>query len=322
MTMRAVQQSGWGAASKVLSVSDAVPLPPSPASDELGIKVRSVSIHPGDRHVIKGRPYLVRLVLAGKPWPTIPGMDFAGVVEAVGERAGDRFSVGDEVFGTTDLSLGAFAEHLVVKEGNVAIKPASVSWEEAASVATSGLTALQATRTGRPLEPNDKVLVNGASGGVGCFAVQLAKARGCEVTAVCSAEKADLVKSLGADVVVDYRGDVEQQLSGLSFDKILDLAGRGGWRPLLKREGDYVAVALPNPKTECIPCTLLSVLCCFPTRGRLFKQTVDAGDLEELARMLDGGELRAHVGLKLEGLEQLVVEVMGENGGGKTTVTL
>ena len=129
-------------------------------------------------------------------------MDFSGVVQAIGTGV-DHIAVGDDVFGTADVACGAFAEFVSVKEGNVVIKPPQVTWEVAATVATSGQTALQALRTGRAVGPGDRVLVNGASGGVGSFAVQLAKSMGAHVTGVCSTKNTAFVRSLGADDVVD-----------------------------------------------------------------------------------------------------------------------
>ena len=178
-------------------------------------------------------------------------MDFAGVVAGVGE-GGDRFSVGGGVFGTTDAAGGAFAEYLVAPVGPVCIKPSCVDFNSAAAVPTSACTALQAPRRqGSPTGKGDRVLVNGASGGVGTFAVQIAKAFGAHVTGVCSTQKLGLVKGLGADEVVDYtQEDIVRTSSirgNLKYDRIVDCVGNrsmGAWKGLLKPRGDFVAVSL------------------------------------------------------------------------------
>ena len=252
--MLAVKQHGFGGREQ-LSLCE---LPrPTPKEGFVLVRVAAVSIHAGDHHMLTGRPYLTRLIGLNE----IPGMDFSGVVEEVGPGLA-RFAAGDEVFGTTDTTGGAFAEYVSVAAKNIVRKPATVSWEEAACLPTSGMTALQALRLGSPVRAGQRVLINGASSGVGTFAVQLAKSMGAHVTGVCSTQNVEMVRSLGADVVIDYRTEsVEAGASAESgrYDKILDVAGRYGWRPLLKPRGSLVAVALPE--SECIPCVLCSIVC-------------------------------------------------------------
>jgi NADPH:quinone reductase-like Zn-dependent oxidoreductase len=175
---------------------------PTPGPDEVLVRVHAASVNPLDWHYLKGTPYLVRADRGiGKPEDPRLGVDFAGTVEAVG-RDVRRLKVGDEVFGG---KLGAFAEYVTVREARaITIKPRNVSFEEAAAVPIAAITALQALRDKGHIHAGQKVLVNGASGGVGTFAVQIAKAYGAEVTGVCSTKNLELVRSLGADHVIDY----------------------------------------------------------------------------------------------------------------------
>jgi len=202
---------------------------PQIADDEVLVRVHAAGVDRGVWHVMTGRPYPVRLAGYGlrSPKTPVPGMDMAGVVEAVGKDV-TRFRRGDEVFG---IGKGAFAEYARAPEGKLAPKPANLTFEQAAAVAISGTAALQALRDHGRVEPGQKVLIIGASGGVGSFAVQLAKVFGAQVTAVCSAGKADLVRSLGADHVIDYAredfADGERR-----YDVILDIGGNSSLRRL------------------------------------------------------------------------------------------
>src|SRR3954469_22144614 len=175
---------------------------PTPADNQLLVKVRAASVNPYDWHFVEGTPYIMRMgVGLRKPKDTRLGVDFAGTVEAVGKNV-TQFKPGDDVFGGRG---GAFAEYVCPRATRaVALKPANVSFEDAASVNIAGITALQALRDKGKLQPGQKVLINGASGGVGTFAVQIAKSLGADVTGVCSTRNVDLVKSLGADHVIDY----------------------------------------------------------------------------------------------------------------------
>ncbi|HMI37215.1 MAG TPA: NAD(P)-dependent alcohol dehydrogenase [Steroidobacteraceae bacterium] len=195
---------------------------PVPAADELLVRVHAASVNPLDFHYMRGKPYLVRLG-AGMGAPDVPrlGVDFAGTVEAVGSAV-THFKPGDEVFGGR---TGAFAEYVTVRESRaVVLKPANVTFEQAASLPIAAITALQALRDKGHLKPGQKVLVNGASGGVGTFTVQIAKAFGAEVTGVCSTKNLALVQSLGADHVVDYTQEDFTQ-SGQHYDVIVDTVG-------------------------------------------------------------------------------------------------
>ncbi|WP_239135483.1 NAD(P)-dependent alcohol dehydrogenase [Actinoplanes derwentensis] len=199
--------------------------PPAVADDEVLIEVRAAAVDPGVWIFMTGRPWAVRLA-SGIRRPRIPilGLDVAGVISAVGARI-TRFRAGDEVYGT--CRSGSFAEFATARETQLAIKPSGISFAQAAATPVSGVTALTSIRTAG-VRPGHHVLITGAGGGVGSFAVQLAKARGATVTGVCSTSKADLVRSLGADAVIDYTAE-EIDKDGAVYDVILDLAGS---RPL------------------------------------------------------------------------------------------
>jgi NADPH:quinone reductase-like Zn-dependent oxidoreductase len=190
---------------------------PVPGAGDVLVRVHAAGVDPGVWHLTTGQPYLLRLLGFGLRAPKLPvrGLDFAGTVEEIGDGV-TRFRPGDEVFGTCD---GAFAEHAIAREDVLAAKPARLSFEQAAAIAVSGCTALQALHDVRPKQ---HVLVIGAAGGVGSFAVQLAKHFGAEVTAVCSTAKTDLVRTLGADHVVDY---TREDFTSERYDLILDTAG-------------------------------------------------------------------------------------------------
>ncbi|MGH8222860.1 MAG: NAD(P)-dependent alcohol dehydrogenase, partial [Woeseiaceae bacterium] len=175
---------------------------PTPADDELLVRVRAASVNPFDWHYMRGTPYIMRIDTGlRKPKDLRLGVDYAGTVEAVGRNV-TQFKPGDDVFGGRN---GAFAEYVSVREqGAVVLKPANLTFEQAASVGIAANTALQGLRDGGEVQPGQKVLINGASGGVGTFAVQIAKSMGADVTGVCSTRNLDLVRSIGADQVIDY----------------------------------------------------------------------------------------------------------------------
>jgi NADPH:quinone reductase-like Zn-dependent oxidoreductase len=215
---------------------------PAPAADEVLVKVHAASVNPLDWHHLAGTPYLVRMGDGyGRPEDPRMGVDFAGTVEAVGAQV-RHYKPGDEVFGGRD---GAFAEFVTVHESHaLALKPSNVSFEQAAAVPIAALTALQALRDVGHVRAGQKVLINGASGGVGLFAVQLAKAFGTEVTGVTSTRNLELVRSLGADHVIDYtREDFTQDRQ--RYDLILDNVSTHSlsqYRRVLTPTGRYVMV--------------------------------------------------------------------------------
>jgi NADPH:quinone reductase-like Zn-dependent oxidoreductase len=215
---------------------------PAPADDELLVRVHAAGVNPLDWHTMRGKPYLMRLESGiGKPQEPRLGVDFAGTVEAVGKNV-TRFHVGDEVFGG---ATGAFAQYVVVREDRaVTLKPANVTFEQAASVPIAALTALQALRDKGRVQPGQKVLINGASGGVGTFAVQIAKSLGADVTGVCSTRNVEMVRSLGADRVVDYTRENFTQ-SDQQYDVIVDNVSNHSlldYRRVLKPDGILVII--------------------------------------------------------------------------------
>ncbi len=221
--MKAIVQDAYGN-SDVLKLQD-IPQP-VPGNGEVLISVRAAGVDQGVWHLMTGLPYLVRLFGYGLKKPKVPvrGREVAGVVEAVGAGV-SRFQPGDEVFGTCE---GSFAEYVCAKETLLASKPSNLTFEETAAAPISAVTALQAVRDAGEVAAGQKVLVIGAGGGVGSFAVQVAKASGAEVTGVCSTGKVEMVRSLGADHVIDYtREDFEG--AGVLYDVIIDTAGN---RPL------------------------------------------------------------------------------------------
>jgi NADPH:quinone reductase-like Zn-dependent oxidoreductase len=219
---------------------------PTPKDNELLVKVRAASVNPLDWHMMRGSPYIMRLDAGiGTPKDDRMGVDFAGVVEAVGKDV-KQFKVGDEVFGGRD---GAFAEYVRVREeGAVVLKPSNITFEQAAAVPIAGLTALQALSDEGHLQRGQKVLINGASGGVGTFAVQIAKSMGAEVTGVCSTRNVEMVKKLGADHVIDYTKENYTD-AAVQYDLIVDTVGSQSLlanRRVLKPDGIFVIVGGPK----------------------------------------------------------------------------
>ena len=205
--------------------------------------MRASSLNMGDVDYLRGRPFFARLGTGlRRPKNAILGLDVAGQVESSG-RAVSRFAPGDEVFtDMTDHGFGAFAEYVAVPEDRLAHKPGSLTFEEAATIPQSAILALQGFGGGRPIQPGQKVLVNGASGNVGPFAVQIAKAAGAEVTGVCRTAKMDMVRAIGADHVIDYTAE-DFTRSGERYDRILDVAGHHSIfasRRALSQGGAYV----------------------------------------------------------------------------------
>src|SRR5438445_1435382 len=221
---------------------------PVPNDDQVLVRVRAASVNPLDWHVIEGAPYIFRLMGVGlfKPKETQLGVDFAGTVEAVGRNV-TQFKPGDDVFGGR---TGAFAEYVCRRaKGAVALKPANITFEQAASVNIAGITALQGLRDKGKVQPGQKILINGASGGVGTFAVQIAKSYGADVTGVCSTRNLELVRSLGADHVIDYTKE-DFAKSEQRYDVILDNVPNHSLsecRRILTPKGKYVMIGGGGP---------------------------------------------------------------------------
>jgi NADPH:quinone reductase-like Zn-dependent oxidoreductase len=243
--MKAVVYTSYGPP-EVLEIRDIKK--PVPNDDQVLVRVRAASVNPYDWHFIRGTPYIMRMMMGGLRKPKDPrvGVDYAGTVEAVGKNV-TLLKPGDEVFGNR---TGAFAEYVCVRADRaVALKPANVTFEQAASVPVAALTALQGLRDHGKVQPGQKVLINGASGGVGTFAVQIAKTLGADVTGVCSGRNVDLVRSIGADHVIDYTKE-DFTKSNERYDVILDNVGTqplSGFRRVLKPQGICVMIGGGGP---------------------------------------------------------------------------
>ncbi len=298
---------------------------PALAEDGVLVRVRAASVNPVDWHTVTGKPYLVRLQ-AGlrKPKSGLLGVDFAGTVEAVGARV-NGFQPGDEVFGARSGALGEY-----VCARTVVPKPANLTFEEAAAGPVAAVTALQGLRDKGRLQPGQKVLINGASGGVGTFAVQIAKALGAEVTGVCSTGNVDLVGSLGADDVIDYTKD-DFTRSGRRYDLMLDNAGNRSWsdcKRVLDDNGTLVFVGGPKknpfigPMGHCVRVLIASM-----PEGRsvkMFIAQVTKEDLNFLCELLEAGKVKPVVERRYElsGAPEALRYLGQGHARGKIVVTL
>jgi len=216
--MRAMIRERYGEPAKVLKLKEIAR--PEAGEGQVLVRVHAAGLHRGDCLVVRGKPFLMRMATGWlKPKVASPGFDVAGVVEAVGSGV-TGFAPGDEVFGSTEGASGACAEFALAKASGLAHKPGNISFEEAAAVPTSALAALHGLRAGG-LQAGQRLLINGASGGVGSFAVQIGKALGAEVTGVCSTKNLEMVRTLGADRVVDYT-HVDFAKGSDTYDLILD----------------------------------------------------------------------------------------------------
>jgi NADPH:quinone reductase-like Zn-dependent oxidoreductase len=219
---------------------------PAIVDDDVLVRIRAASVNPVDWHTMTGTPYLVRLESGlRKPKRAMLGVDFAGTVEAIGRNV-KGFQPGDEVFGAKN---GAFAEYVSVREDRaVAQKPANMTFEQAAAVPVAAISALQGLRDKGQIQSGQRVLINGASGGVGTFAVQIAKSFGADVTGVCSTRNVDTVRSIGADQVIDYTQE-DFTRSEQRYDLLLDIAGNRSWsdyRRILDEKATLVVVGGPK----------------------------------------------------------------------------
>lgn len=267
---------------------------PSPKDDEVLIKIRAASVNPLDWRLMRGEPRLVRVIgKLLKLGSGRPGVDVAGVVEAVGKSV-THFKPGDRVFGGC---RGAFAEYGCVRESKIAAMPDNVTFEQAAAVNVAGLTALQGLRDKARVRPGETVLINGAAGGVGTFAVQIAKTFGAEVTGVCSTKNVELVKSIGADVVIDYTREDFTKL-GKRYDVIFDCVGNKSiaeCRSTLNPQGRHVMVgASHDPKLAEIMFTLIhaiSVSLFAKQKTIPFMAKASKDDLRFVGELIAGGKL-------------------------------
>jgi NADPH:quinone reductase-like Zn-dependent oxidoreductase len=291
-TMQAITQNRYGTVPEDVMRLDQVARP-GIGDDEVLIQVRAAAVDRGTWHVMAGQPYLMRLLGFGFRGPRnrVPGLDVAGMVVAVGPAV-TRFAAGDEVFG---IARGSFAEFAAAREGTLACKPAVLSFEQAAAVAVSGLTALQGLRDAGRVKPGQKVLVIGASGGVGSYAVQLAKYFGAEVTGVCGTAKADLVRSIGADHVIDYtRADFAD--GQRHYDLILDIGGNSRLsrlRRALTPRGTLVIVGGEGDRWTGVGRQLRALALSVLIRQRLtmFVSRHRQADLDTLRLLTEGGQI-------------------------------
>lgn len=268
---------------------------PTPKDNEVLIKVYAVALNAADGYLLSGSPFLTRLMAGlSKPNTPILGSDIAGRVEAIGKQV-RGFKVGDEVFG--DLSgcgLGGLAEYVCAPEAILAHKPSSLSFAQSAAVPMSAITALQALRDYGKLQAGQTVLINGASGGVGTFAVQIAKLLGAQVTAVCSASKTEMMRTLGADAVIDYSRENFTQ-SQQRYDLILGINGYQSLREyqkVLKPQGIYVAVG--GKMKQIFQAMLLGRLVALGTQQTLTNMQArpNAQDLAWVGDLLQAGKLK------------------------------
>ncbi len=319
--MKAIVQNTYGSPD-VLQLAELAP--PAIGETDVLVRVRAAGVDAGVWHVMTGTPYLVRLGFGlRRPRVAVRGLDLAGVVEAVGAKV-TRFKVGDEVFGA---GTATFAELACAPEKTLALKPKSLSFEQAATVPVSATTALEAMRAAK-VKAGDRVLVVGASGGVGSFAVQLARALGAEVTGVCSAAKAELVRSLGATRVIDYAREDFVQLGG-TYDAIIDI---GGSRPLsdLKRvlapRGVAVLVGGEGGgnwfgvMTRLLWGMVLSLFSAQKFKSLL--SLVNAAALAELSVLLESGQVTPHVGqvFSLQETARAVQQLLDGQARGKIAI--
>ena len=266
---------------------------PNVTDDGVLVRVRAASVNPADWYGMTGLPYVGRALMGlFKPKQRVLGVDFAGTVEAVGEDI-TEFRPGDDVFGGRS---GSFAEYVCVRNA-VVLKPANVTFEQAAAVPIAALTALQGLRDKGQVQPGHKVLINGASGGVGTFAVQIAKALGAEVTGVCSTRNVDLVRSIGADHVVDYtREDFTR--NDRRYDLMLDVAGSRSWsecKRVLNPQATLVIVGAPKgnrligPLSHIVKVRLAALRS--SQRVVFFIAKVNKADMEVLQELLEAGKV-------------------------------
>lgn len=300
-TMHAVVQSVYGGPD-VLRLAEVEK--PIPSADEILVQVVAASVGAGDWHLMRGTPFLVRLIYGGYRRPKFPvlGVDIAGRVEKVGRNV-TSFKQGDDVL--ADLSehgFGGFAEYVCVPATALVSKPATVSFEMAAAAPTSAVAAIQALRDVGDLKDGERVLINGASGGVGSFAVQIAKYFGAVVSAVSSSTKAEMVRSIGADHVIDYTEE-DITTSGIQYDLIIDTAGSysmRAFRRALTQTGRYVMVGGPTSR-------FLQVLVFGPIlsmtgdkKFRVLNLKVNRDDLAFVARLLKSENVAPVIGRRYE----------------------
>lgn len=295
--------------------------PPALRDDDVLLRVVAASVNAGDLFTLRGSPWLVRFS-TGFPRPKdhVLGWDAAGVVEAVGPNV-TRFKPGDAVYCACS---GSFAEYARARENTVALKPPSLSFEQAAAVPTAGLAALQGLRNVGKVQPGQKVLINGASGGVGTFAVQIAKALGAQVTGVCSTRNVEMVRSLGADHVVDYTQE-DFTRSGQRYDLILDNAGNRSFSDL-RRALTPQGVVLPNSghggMSYVIKAFALAPF--MRQQGSMYVAGPNGANMEALTELIEAGKVKTVIDrtYPLPDARQAFRYLEEEHARGKVVLTL
>lgn len=266
---------------------------PSPKDEEVLIKVKATSINSWDWDLVLGKPYAYRLLFGlFKPRYNIIGSDVAGIVEAVGKNV-TYFKPGDEVFGDiSGTGFGAFAEYVCTHESKLAFKPATLSFEEAAAIPQAGVLALQGLRSNGGIEAGQQLLINGAGGGVGTFAIQMTKLKGAEITAVDKGEKLDFLRSLGADHVIDFLKE-DYTKNGKQYDMVLDVIAKrsiADYKRCLKPGGNFVVVG--GSVSTLLKIGLIAPWAVKSRKMGLLMHTPNRADLEILAAMFEKGELK------------------------------
>ncbi|MBL4790521.1 MAG: NAD(P)-dependent alcohol dehydrogenase [Kordiimonadaceae bacterium] len=288
--MRAITINKYGRTDVLEQIERAVP---TPKNDQILVKVKAASINPRDWLLMRG---LYPFKKIAEPMPITLGSDMSGTVEAIGSDV-RSFKVGDDVFGMQPLSgkFGAFADYIAIKESAVAIKPSKLSHADAAATPCAGMTSLQTIRDLAALRKGETILINGASGGVGSYAVQIAKAYGAHVTAVSSAANAELCKSLGADEVIDYKSE-KFETGDNKYDVVYDVIGRSSpkkCRGVLKKGGRYITT-IPSPATA-LAAVFSKVTKHLPFSKKLSTHLIlvkpEGKDLAEMADLIISGKM-------------------------------
>lgn len=300
---------------------------PIPKDNQALVKVCAASVNPLDWHLLRGEPYLIRLMGFGifTPKQQLLGTDIAGRIEAVGKVV-TKFKVGDAVFGA---GTAGFAEYACMREDKLVSKPANLTFEQCAAVPVAGITALQGLRDHGKIQSGQNVLINGASGGVGTFAVQIAKAFGAQVTGVCSTKNLEMVKSVGADHVIDYTKE-DFWKSGKQYDLILDNAAFQSIREslrALKPNGIYVIVGGDSSSSASILLTLIvnPVIAWIAKRKLVsFMARIKQSDLEFLKELLESGKIVPVIGQKfpLSDVPDAIRHIERGHTRGKVIVTV
>ena len=321
--MKAIVRTEYGSPD-ILELKDIAR--PVPMDNQVLLRVHAASVNPLDWHILRGIPFLVRLMGFGllRPKHQILGADISGLVEAVGANV-TQFKVGDEVYGS---GMGGFAEYTCVREDKLVLKPAAMTFEQAAAVPVAGLTALQGLRDHGQIQPGQKVLINGASGGVGTFAVQIAKALGAHVTGVCSGPNLEMVRSLGADNMIDYTKEGFWR-SEKEYDLIIDNAAFYSIRKTLralKPTGVYVLIGGSSSTVSLLKSLILNPLISRIMGRKLvsFMASMNQPDMAVLRELLEAGKVVPVIDRKysLSEVPQAIRYVEEGHTRGKVVITV